>query len=157
MIMRSTERTKDCSLSLPMLLLILAISTQGKAQEMPGMKMPSPSPTPAASPTPGSLYTRLELVDKDDLLRPADRLRLGINQAHPSFRIGAYTFGGCARYLTNDKVSVAIGSDLTFYSKRVILDSIYGDSPVSWKLFLRIRPAKMKMSKMEGHGQMSTP
>jgi len=98
------------------------------------------------------LYTRLELVDKDDLLRAADRLRLGINQAHPSFRIGAYTFGGARDIWTNDKVSLAIGSDLTFYSKPVILDSIYGESPASWKLFLRIRPAKMNMSM---HGNMN--
>ena len=44
-------------------------------------------------------YTRFELVDKDDLLRAADRLKLGITQTHPSFRIGAYTFGGarCVR------------------------------------------------------------
>ena len=36
------------------------------------------------------LYIRLELVDKDDLLRPADKALLGIAQDHPSFRIGAY-------------------------------------------------------------------
>src|SRR5690349_12134745 len=40
------------------------------------------------------LYTRLELIDKDDLLRPPDRALLGITQPHPVFRIGAYTFGG---------------------------------------------------------------
>jgi len=91
-------------------------------------------------------YTRLELVDKDDLLRAADRTKLGITQTHPSFRIGAYTFGGARDVWNNDKVSVAVGSDITFYSKPAILDRIYGDNPVSWKLFLRIRPAKMDMS-----------
>src|SRR6185436_11810502 len=40
------------------------------------------------------LYTRLELVDKDDLLRASERTLLGISQHHPVFRIGAYTFGG---------------------------------------------------------------
>src|SRR6266508_4575372 len=33
------------------------------------------------------LYTRLELVDKDDLLLPADGALLGITKDHPSFRI----------------------------------------------------------------------
>src|SRR5205085_2191569 len=39
------------------------------------------------------LYTRLELVDKNELLRPTDRALLGITDEHASFRIGAYTFG----------------------------------------------------------------
>jgi hypothetical protein len=91
-------------------------------------------------------YTRLELVDKDDLLRPADRAMLGIAGDHPSFRIGAYTFGGVRDLWTNEKLSVAIGSDVTFYSKPATLDVIYGNHPTSWRLFLRLRPAKMEMS-----------
>jgi hypothetical protein len=99
------------------------------------------------------LYTRLELVDKDELLRPSDRALLGITQAHPSFRIGGYTFGGARDIWDTDKVSVAIGSDVTFYSKPSILDQLYGKNPVSWKLFVRVRPGKMDMQKMHGmHG-----
>jgi hypothetical protein len=102
------------------------------------------------------LYTRLELVDKDELLRPSDRALLGITDDHPSFRIGGYTFGGVRDIWTNDKVSMGIGSDLTFYSKPSILDRIYGNNPVSWKLFFRIRPGKMDMSSMHDmHGNMS--
>src|SRR6266545_1937778 len=101
------------------------------------------------------LYTRLELVDKDDLLRPADRALLGIAQDHPSFRIGAYTVGGARDLWNTDKVSFAIGSDLTFYSKPPILDQIYGSNPVSWKLFFRIRPGKMDMHDM--HGNINMP
>ena len=92
------------------------------------------------------LYTRLEQVDKDDLLRPSDRALLGITQPHPVFRIGAYTFGGARDVWNNDKVSLGIGADVTFYSMPVILDRIYGNDPVSWKLFVRLRPAKMHMS-----------
>jgi len=103
------------------------------------------------------LYTRLELVDKDDLLRPADRALLGFTQDHPSFRIGAYTFGGVRDIWNTDKVSLAIGSDLTFYSKPSILDRIYGNDPVSWKLFFRIRPGKMDMSMHGMHGGMNMP
>ena len=101
-------------------------------------------------------YTRLELVDKNELLRPSDRTLLGITQDHPSFRIGAYTFGGVRDIWTSDRVSLGIGSDLTFYSKPAILDRIYGTNPVSWKLFFRIRPGKMDMSSMHGmHGNMN--
>ena len=100
------------------------------------------------------LYTRLELVDKNELLRPADRTRLGITQQHPSFRIGAYTFGGARDIWNTDKMSLAIGSDVTFYSKPPVLNAIYGNNPVSWKLFLRIRPGKMDMSAHGMHGSM---
>lgn len=98
------------------------------------------------------LYTRLELVDKDDLLRPPDRVLLGIAQHHPVFRIGAYTFGGARDLWNTNKVSLAVGGDVTFYSKPGILDGIYGENPVSWKIFFRLRPAKMDMSQ---HGKHS--
>jgi hypothetical protein len=97
------------------------------------------------------VFMRLELVDKIDLLRLADRLRLGISQSHPSFRIGAYTFGGVRDVWNTAKVSLGIGSDITFYSKPATLDSIYGNNPVSWRLFVRLRPAKMKMDKQAMH------
>ena len=96
------------------------------------------------------LYTRLELTDKNQLLRDADRISLGITDHHPSFRIGAYTFGGARDIWNTEKTSVAIGSDLTFYSKPPILDSIYGSNPVSWKIFVRVRPGPMNMSSMHG-------
>lgn len=100
------------------------------------------------------LYTRLELADKDELLRAVDRVRLGITQSHPSFRIGAYTFGAVRDIWNTRRVSLAIGSDVTFYSKPSVLDAIYGNNPVSWKVFLRLRPAKMDMSTHALHGNM---
>ena len=102
------------------------------------------------------LYTRLEQVDKDDLLRASDRALLGIPQHHPVFRIGAYTFGGSRDIWNNEKVSMAVGGDVTLYSKPTILDRIYGSNPVSWNLFFRIRPAKMDMSRHGMHGNMKT-
>jgi hypothetical protein len=102
------------------------------------------------------LYTRLELVDKNQLLRAEDRQLLGIAEHHPSFRIGAYTFGGARDVWNRKKISMAIGSDLTFYSKPSVLDRIYGNNPVSWRLFLRFRPGKMDMRSMHGtHGNMN--
>ncbi len=104
------------------------------------------------------LYTRLELVDKNELLRVSDRALLGIKDNHPSFRIGAYTFGGVRDIWNTRKVSMAIGSDLTFYSKPSVLDRLYGNNPLSWRLFLRLRPSKMEMGQMHGmHGGMNMP
>jgi hypothetical protein len=102
------------------------------------------------------LYTRLELVDKNELLRASDRTLLGIADDHPSFRIGAYTFGGARDLWNTDKVSFAVGSDLTFYSKPAILDRLYGSGPVSWKLFFRVRPGKMDMSSHGAHQPSGT-
>ena len=99
------------------------------------------------------VYTRLELVDKDELLRPSDRLLLGITEDNPSFRIGAYTFGGVRDVWTPEKVKIGIGSDLTFYSKPSLLDTIYGNRPISWKLFCRIRPGSIGMSMHETNGR----
>jgi hypothetical protein len=98
------------------------------------------------------LYTRLELVDKDELLRAADRALLGIKDDHASFRIGGYTFGGARDVWNTKKFSMAIGSDLTLYSKPAVLDRLYGNNPVSWRLFLRLRPAKMDMHAHAMHG-----
>ena len=91
------------------------------------------------------VYTRLELVDKKDLLRHDDLHRLGFpeGQDHPQFRVGAYTFGYARDVWNTEKVSVALGSDVTFYSKPDILNEIYGRNPVSYKFFIRLRPNKM--------------
>ena len=103
-------------------------------------------------------YTRLELVDKDELLRATDRARFGITQVRPSFRIGAYTFGGVRDVWNTDQLSLGVGSDFTFYSKPSLLDSIYGTHPVSWRIFLRLRPSKMDMSHMHmKRGQTAQP
>ena len=92
------------------------------------------------------------LDHKNELLRASDRALLGIKDDHPSFRIGAYTFGGARDVWNTEKFSMAIGSDLTFYSKPAVLDRLYGNNPVSWRLFLRLRPAKMDMNAHAMHG-----
>ncbi|HEV2882738.1 MAG TPA: hypothetical protein VGX24_15790 [Pyrinomonadaceae bacterium] len=95
------------------------------------------------------LYTRLELVDKSELLRHSELDALGFDHdTHPQFRIGAYTFGYVRDVWNTDRISVGVGGDFTFYSKPAILDSVYGNSPKSYKFFLRFRPGRMKM---DGH------
>jgi hypothetical protein len=79
-------------------------------------------------------FTRLELVDKDELFPQAS--------THPAYRIGAYTFGG-VRDLIHDRAwQLGLGADVTFYSKPAILNSAYGNNPVSFQIFLRMRPGK---------------
>jgi hypothetical protein len=96
------------------------------------------------------LYTRLELVDKHELLRDEDLKTLGLSHAqHPQFRIGAYTLGVARDLWNTEKLSVAVGGDFTFYSKPAALDPLYGDNPTSYRFFIRLRPGRMKMS---GHG-----
>jgi hypothetical protein len=97
------------------------------------------------------VYTRLELVDKKDLLRAEDRQLLGISEHHPQFRIGAYTFGYARDVWNTDKISMAVGGDLTLYSTPDALDPIYGRRPTSYRFFIRLRPNRMSMSGHGGH------
>ena len=77
-------------------------------------------------------FSRLELVDKDELF-PGDA-------SSPSFRIGAYTFGGARDLIQNRLWQLALGADLTFYSKPASLNTSYGTNPVSFQVYLRVRP-----------------
>jgi hypothetical protein len=77
-------------------------------------------------------FTRLELVDKDELFAAAP--------VHPAHRIGAYTLGG-ERDLGHEHAwQLGLGADVTFYSKPAALDAAYGNRPVSFQIFLRLRP-----------------
>ena len=79
-------------------------------------------------------FSRLELVDKDELFPQA--------LVHPVYRIGAYTFGG-ERDLIHDRAwQLGLGADVTFYSKPAALDVAYGVHPVSFQIFLRMRPGR---------------
>ncbi|MGH9649345.1 MAG: hypothetical protein ACRD3I_02625, partial [Terriglobales bacterium] len=82
-------------------------------------------------------YTRLELVDKDELFPAAP-------PPHPQFRVGGYTFGGVRDLVQNDKMQMGVGADVTFYSKPAALDALYGENPVSFRIFLRFRPGRME-------------
>ena len=101
------------------------------------------------------LYTRLELVDKNGLLNRGERLRLGITDSHPQFRIGAYTFGAARDVWNADKFTVALGGDVTFYSKPSVLDSVYGNNPTSYHLFVRFRLGRMSTAAGHDTGRVS--
>jgi hypothetical protein len=77
-------------------------------------------------------YTRVELVDKDELFPEGS--------VHPAYRIGGYTFGGVRDLFQGRVGQVGLGADVTFYTKPSVLDAAYGTSPVSFRVFLRLRP-----------------
>jgi hypothetical protein len=79
-------------------------------------------------------FARLELVDKDELFPSA--------LAHPAYRIGAYTFGGVRDLVQNRAWQLGLGADVTFYSKPQALDASYGNDPVSFQIFVRMRPGR---------------
>jgi hypothetical protein len=77
-------------------------------------------------------FTRLELVDKNELFPQSP--------VESSYRIGAYTFGGTRDLVQNRAWQLGLGADLTIYSKPAVLDAAYGNYPVSFQIFLRMRP-----------------
>lgn len=85
------------------------------------------------------LFTRLELVDKDELFPQA--------LTHPAYRIGGYTAGAVRDLIQNKAWQMGLGADVTFYSKPAALDMAYGKQPVSFQIFLRMRPGENS----EGH------
>jgi len=79
-------------------------------------------------------FTRLELVDKDELSPLA--------AVHPAYRIGAYTVGGVRDFVQNHVWQLGIGADVSFYSKPAVLSPYYGNRPVSFQIFMRVRPGR---------------
>jgi len=66
---------------------------------------------------------------------------------HPAYRIGAYTFGGERDLIQHDVTRnggwrLGLGADVTVYSKPAVLDASYGNYPVSFQIFLRLRPGR---------------
>ena len=91
------------------------------------------------------VFSRLELVDKDELFPNAP--------VHPGYRIGAYTFGG-ERDIVHQRVwQLGLGADATCYSKPTALDAAYGNQPVSFQIFLRMRPGSARRELEASHPQ----
>jgi hypothetical protein len=80
------------------------------------------------------VFSRLELVDKDELFPQAP--------SHPAYRSGAYTFGGVRDLVQDRACQLGLGADVTVYSKPATLDSSFGNYPVSFQIFLRLRPGR---------------
>jgi hypothetical protein len=103
------------------------------------------------------LYTRLELVDKRGLLQENIFGRPGLNEIAPlhvglepgdsfdrPFHVGAVTFGGVRDIVASPNLRLGIGADVTFYHVPEGVKPVYGSSPTSFHIFMRIRPGKVK-------------
>jgi hypothetical protein len=83
------------------------------------------------------VFSRLELVDKNELFPQAP--------VHPAYRIGAYTLGATRDLNRHHAWLFGVGADVTIYSKPAVLDAAYGNFPVSFQIFFRVRPARSEM------------
>jgi hypothetical protein len=95
-------------------------------------------------------FTRVELVDKDELFPPEQTYPPTESSATVplvgrQFRIAAYTFGASHSVIRDHRWDVAVGADFTLYTKPPALDAAYGRNPLSLQIFMRVRPAGMHM------------
>jgi hypothetical protein len=80
-----------------------------------------------------AIFTRFENVDKDDLY----------NVPPGNYAINKLVFGDVHNFYTRDQIEYGLGAYLGFYSFPGSLDTLYGSNPVTFGIFLRIRPSKM--------------
>jgi len=59
---------------------------------------------------------------------------------------GRTRFGGERDLVEGRAGQLGLGADLTFYSKPSALDLSYGNFPVSFQIFLRMRPGRFRRS-----------
>lgn len=85
-------------------------------------------------------FARLERVEKYELV--------GVPAG--TYTINKLTFGGVRNVASKDGFDLGIGGVVGLHSFPSSLDQFYGNSPVSFGVFLRIRPSRMK----HGHGAM---
>lgn len=107
-----------------------------------------------------SVFARVELVDKADLLRDNIWGRPGAEHGErergtglsggvgPAFdhddavyRIGAFTFGYVRDVAVREHFSVGIGADVTLYKSPAAVDAVYGGRPTATHIFVRLRPS----------------
>jgi len=82
---------------------------------------------------PDTWFSRLEWVDKDEL----------VDVPAGNYRIGKWSIGYIRTIRTTDGYDIGIGSTIGIYSVPSGLRPAYGANPVSFGLFLRIRPRFM--------------
>ena len=91
-----------------------------------------------------AVYGRFENVQKS-----ASELLLDTFEDHELFTINALTLGLNYTILRQWNTNLALGAQGTLYSADERLDAIYGNSPKSLEVYLRISPGLMNMNKMK--------
>jgi hypothetical protein len=84
------------------------------------------------------LFGRIDRVTERGLLRTSDP------ETEPPFTLNAFTLGYAHDLSHSRKWETALGGMVTFYATPSRLDPIYGSNPVSFHIFLRIRPGRME-------------
>ena len=83
---------------------------------------------------------RIELVDKDELFSDQPELAEQLARtAGSSFRIGAYTLGYTRDIGTFHNVETGIGGNVTTYTLPEAIKPYYGDRPLAFNFYLRLR------------------
>jgi hypothetical protein len=80
-----------------------------------------------------SYFLRYENVEKDEIF----------NVPEGTFTIGKLTLGGVRNIAKRDGYNWGLGAFFSLFSFPDELESAYGKNPVSWGVFLRIRPGRM--------------
>ncbi len=84
-------------------------------------------------------FARFERVDKDELV--------GVPAG--TYAINKLTFGGVRKIAERDGMEVGVGGFIGLYAFPSSLQPVYGKSPVSFGMFLRIRPSRMSHGGMK--------
>ncbi len=89
-----------------------------------------------------AFFARLERVEKP-------RGELGFtNNPESKVTVGEYTIGILYDFMKTKDIDAGIGFQVTGYSKPAELNAVYGSNPISFEIFLRIKPTLLSMSKM---------
>lgn len=91
------------------------------------------------------LFGRIENVEKDELFPASDP------RSEQTFTINAFSLGYARDIGRSRGFETALGAMATVYAKPDALDPVYGRSPVSVQVFLRIRPRRMSMGDHGAH------
>ena len=105
--------------------------------------------------SPYVVYSRFEAVDVETELLLTTNTHIDNGHAEPS-TVGALTIGTLRDLPHLRRFELAIGGDVTFHKVPDHLAPIYGSRPVSFKIFLRLRPPVSSMGRMR-NGTMMQP
>jgi hypothetical protein len=94
-----------------------------------------------------SIFSRLEFVDVETGVLTDDAIPVGAH-AQDKNTVGAVTIGGVRDFLRSHGFQGGVGVGLTFYAVPQPLRSAYGDHPVSFQIFFRLRPPAGAMGRM---------
>ncbi len=87
-----------------------------------------------------AIYGRYEAIQKS-----AEELQIENVDAHSLFNIRALTIGASYTFLRRLNTNLATGCQATIFNAGAALDDIYGKSPLSVEIYIRIYPALMTM------------